>query len=298
MLGLKKTFKTLSEHTNFDIIGCSLLAATTVFFVTRSLGVNEKEHNNYQQVINEQIRDLIVLKENLLKLANSSDISTLVKEDILKNNPNQQQILDKIPNFKDQEKSLKLTQKILSYLKKREEQKKVIEELVEKKEKIRTAWKTLSFAKQKNAKTSNLSSYQKEIAENIEILIDNLLAYQLSPNNFLISDLKYRKELLQALKQQQIPRNDSLIITQSILSTENIIQIQPQIKKLLLQVNHFSILSELEEINQDYYKFYIDDLKFPLRTSKCNTQNYRRLGDLEENATRSLCLREALTQIK
>ena len=261
MLGLKKTFKTLSEHTNFDIIGCCLLAAITVFFVTRSLGVNEKEHNNYQQVINEQVQDLILLKENLLKLANSSDISTLVKEDILKNNPNQQQILDKIPNFKDQEKSLKLTQKIRSYLKKREEQKKVIEELVEKKEKIRTAWKTLSFAKQKNAKASNLSSYQKEIAENIEILIDNLLAYQLSPNDFLISDIKYRKELLQDLKQQQIPRSDSLIITQSILSTENIIQIQPQIKKLLLQLNHFSILSELEEINQDYYKFYIDDLK-------------------------------------
>ena len=261
MIGLKKTFKTLSEHTNFYMIGCSILTVITVFFVTKSLGINEKEHGNYQEIINEQIQDLFLIKEDLLKLANLSDSSSLLKEDIIKSNSNNQQLLDKIPQFINEEKKLKITDKVRSFLKKREEQKQLIEELIDQREKNRIAWNSLSFAKQKNARNTNLTSYQKEIAENIDILIDNLLAYQLNPNDFLLSDINYRKELLRDLKQQNLPRSDSLIITQSIVSTENIIQIQPQIKKLLLQLNYFSTLSELEEINQAYYKFYIDDVK-------------------------------------
>ncbi len=52
-----------------------------------------------------------------------------------------------------------------------------------------------------------------------------------------------------------------MIIQECIVYTDNIIQSQPQIDKLLLQVNYFSPLLTIKNIQNKYHKYYIENLK-------------------------------------
>ncbi len=261
MVGLKKTFKTLSEYTNFYIIGVFILAILTIFYITKSLEIDETDHKNYQEIINDQIRFLTLFEKQLIILSNPSASNTFSKEKLLESSKNSSRFLNEIPHFLKSEQKAELKNKVSIYLKRREEKHELLEELIDKNEIIRQAWASLLFANQKNDLNSNTSTYQKEISNNIKILIDNLLIYQLNSNEFLLSEIDYQKELLKSLEEQKITSGDLLIINKSISSAEHIIHNQPQINQLLSQIDDFSVLSELETIKQTYYKFYINNIQ-------------------------------------
>lgn len=261
MLGFKQTFKKLSNHTSFYLLGCSVLTIFSIFYLTQSFYFNKKKHQKYQEFFDNKIQKTISLEKDIQGLNTFSRHPTVILDDIVKKYPFDFNLLDKLPQFTIKDKRLDLKKDIEDYFAQRKEHDQVIIELQNEQKKNQTAWKSLYFIEQQILNNKDFTSHNQEISKNLENLIENLLAYQSNPNNFLLSKINHQKKQLQAIEQEKKIANYTLIIQECIVYADNIIQSQPQIDKLLLQVDYFSPLLTIKNIQNKYNKYYIENLK-------------------------------------
>ncbi|MDJ0530988.1 MAG: ATP-binding protein [Xenococcaceae cyanobacterium MO_207.B15] len=259
--GSKYSLGSLLTHTTFYAVGCSALTVFILFSFARSLLVNEQEHQEYQQIIDNEIQKLIILEREVIKLADFSNYNSQSQGIIAEKYTNAPQILTKLPKFLERDRQKILEDKIQNHLTKIEERNKLITTLEKEEYKVKTAWRSLSLANQKILKNGDLAPEQRKAVINFEILIQNLLAYQLNSDDFLIENINYQIEQLQNLDQEIVSASDRFIIQQSITYTQNIIQGLPKIQKLWQELNSFSALSDLESILITYQESYVGEIK-------------------------------------
>ncbi len=178
MLGFKQTFKKLSNHTSFYLLGCSVLSIFSIFYLTQSFYFNEKKHQKYQEFFHNKIQKTISLEKDIQGLNTFSRNPIVILDDIVKKYPFDFNLLDELPQFTIKDKRLDLKKDIEDYFAQRKEHDQVIIELQNEQKKNQTAWKSLYFIEQQILNNKDFTSHNQEVSKNIENLIENLLAYQ------------------------------------------------------------------------------------------------------------------------
>ena len=260
MFDYKKYLKYLSNHTSFYIIGCSALSIFIIFSLIKSLAINEQEHQNYQLLLEDQIHRLILLEKDVIGLYNASLDQEILSEEINSEYQTEKEILSHKPKINDRSTASHLEDKIQQYLLQREKENQLIIELQQKQKQKQLAWKSLFFVSQQIPRDQNITEQQIEIVNSIDKIIDDLITYQLNPNDFLLNKITYRKKQLHNIEQNKFSVNDTLLVQQVIVYIDDIIESQPQIETIIKQLDSFSTLSKLELIKKTYLKYYINNL--------------------------------------
>jgi signal transduction histidine kinase/DNA-binding response OmpR family regulator len=234
------------------ISGIFLGAIILVFLSIHSLPIKSKEDKRYKNVIEAQKNYLVSFNKEItvakyqLFNHNYSDLEKLIQSNAL------QKDLINIPLFIKNKELLNSQIKIeLSNLEKSE---KVFKIFVQQNQELNNSWKYLLIIKKQ---LSQQETENNDFAE----LLENLLLYKLTNDDYLATQIQAQIDKLKQYKVQLDNLKDIFWLEQTIKHTEIILEDKPKVEDLFRQLIELSNLKTIKEIEIIYDSEYQKEIQ-------------------------------------